>query len=366
MHTFSPTRLAIARKRRGLRVKQLAELVGVSARSISAYEAGDMRPSSETLGDISRALGFPIEFFAKPELDELAIDAPSFRALTAMTAAQRDAVTAASRIGIEIVQWIEDQFHLPAADVPDLFELTPEAAAVSLRSSWGLGEKSISNMVHLLEVHGVRVCSLNEASTHVDAFSLWHSKTPFVFLNLQKSAERGRFDAAHELGHLVLHRHGVSQGRKAEEQANAFASAFLMPKGSVLAHAPRLPSSAQIIRLKHTWKVSAMALTRRLYDVGVLSEWLYRQLCIELAEAGWRTHEKDGGPRETSQLMAKVFAALREDKILPHDLARRLSIPAEELEALTFTPAFSALEGGKSVAQTTAPNEPRPRLSVVK
>src|SRR5438094_162699 len=73
----------------------------------------------------------------------------------------------------------------------------------------------------------------------VDAFSMWHGETPFVFLNTKKSCERSRFDAAHELGHLVLHRHGVPQGQQAEAEANAFASAFLMPRASVLAMAPR-------------------------------------------------------------------------------------------------------------------------------
>jgi len=71
---------------------------------------------------------------------------------------------------------------------------------------------------------------------------MWKEGTPFIFLNSAKSAERGRHDAAHELGHLVLHRHGGPIGRKAEEQANAFASAFLMPRSSILAHVPRSES----------------------------------------------------------------------------------------------------------------------------
>ena len=81
----------------------------------------------------------------------------------------------------------------------------------------------------------------------VDAFSMWRQETPFVFLNTQKSAERTRFDAAHELGHLVLHRHGSPQGQDAEREANAFASAFLMPRASVLANAPRMATLDHLI-----------------------------------------------------------------------------------------------------------------------
>ena len=57
-----------------------------------------------------------------------------------------------------------------------------------------------------------------------------------------KTAEHSRFDAAHELGHLVLHRHGPPRGIEAERQANAFASAFLMPHGSVFPRAPKFPT----------------------------------------------------------------------------------------------------------------------------
>ena len=39
----------------------------------------------------------------------------------------------------------------------------------------------------------------------MDAFSLIRDDRPFAFLNTDRSAERQRFDAAHELGHLLLH-----------------------------------------------------------------------------------------------------------------------------------------------------------------
>ncbi len=64
-----------------------------------------------------------------------------------------------------------------------------------------------------------------------------------MFLSTDKSGERGRFDAAHELGHLVLHgehedprrEDEISQRPCAEAEANRFAAAFLMPRSSVLA-----------------------------------------------------------------------------------------------------------------------------------
>ncbi|MFD5989626.1 ImmA/IrrE family metallo-endopeptidase [Streptomyces cyaneofuscatus] len=56
-------------------------------------------------------------------------------------------------------------------------------------------------------------------------------------------------------------------GPEAERRANAFASAFLMPRASVLGRIPSGTHVEQIIRGKRIWKVSAMALTYRLRDL---------------------------------------------------------------------------------------------------
>jgi Zn-dependent peptidase ImmA (M78 family) len=176
----------------------------------------------------------------------------------------------------------------------------------------GVGELSISNLIHLLEANGVRVFSLAENCVEVDAFSFWMDNKPFVLLNTMKTPERSRFDAAHELGHLVLHKHSTNNGRQAEQDADRFASAFLMPERSVLASVPRMPSLDLLISLKKNWKVSLAALVRRTFDVGLSTEWHYRQLSIELARRGYRTGEPQGmEEREKSLVLDKVFSALR-------------------------------------------------------
>lgn len=49
---------------------------------------------------------------------------------------------------------------------------------------------------------------------------------PCIFLNRSQPADRLRFSLAHELGHLIMHRVPTLQ---MEEEANAFAAAFLAP-----------------------------------------------------------------------------------------------------------------------------------------
>lgn len=94
------------------------------------------------------------------------------------------------------------------------------------------------NVVHQPEAHVVRVFSLSRDCPEVDAFSFWDRGVPFVLLSTEKTAERGRFDAAHELGHSVLHgEEQMPHGPQAEAEAHRFAAAFLMPRADVLAHA---------------------------------------------------------------------------------------------------------------------------------
>jgi Zn-dependent peptidase ImmA (M78 family)/DNA-binding XRE family transcriptional regulator len=343
----NPTRLAVARKRNGLTRTALAERIGVSPRSVSAYEDG-VQPSPEVLERVARVLGFPVAFFSGEDLDTPQAGAVSFRALTKMSAIERDRALSQGALALALNGWIEQRFDLPAADLPDLSQETdPEAAAASLRQQWGLGEAPIRNMIHLLEAKGVRVYSLAVDSLNVDAYSLWHDETPLIFLNTRKSAERSRFDAGHELGHLLLHRHARKEDtRLAEDEANRFSSALLMPRAGTLARAPRLVTMQHLIAHKKHWIVSVAALNHRLHELGVTNPWQYRHLSAEIGKRGYRTDEPDPAPRESSQLLSKVFAALREDSLSRRDVAAQLDLPPSELEQLIFGLTITALDGG--------------------
>lgn len=354
MNDFSAPRLELARRRRSLTQKEVAAQAGITPRSLGSYERGVAVPSTKTVRKLADALRFPEAFFLRPEPVPLAEEGASFRALSTMTARQRHAVLAAGSIAMDVNEWLEARFDLPHVDLPaDLDIETPATAATALRAHWGLGERSIPNMVHLLESRGVRVFSLTEDCVTVDAFSIWSGDVPFVFLNMLKSGERGRFDAAHELGHLVLHRHGGPGGRDAEDQANAFASAFLMPVATMRTMTPRVPSLAALMPVKKRWKVSLAAALRRFYDLGLFGQWHYDRLNIEIAKRGGRRRELGGAlPREGSQLLRKVFLALREEGVRRPELARELAIPPDELNALIFGLVLDQVPAGETVRPT--------------
>jgi Zn-dependent peptidase ImmA (M78 family)/DNA-binding XRE family transcriptional regulator len=344
---FNPSRLTVARKRRGFTKIEFAKRMGIALRSFKAYELGEYPPPQDVLGRIVSVSGFPVEFFFGDTLDEPREESASFRSMSRMKSYQRDMALSQGAIALHLNSWLEERFELPPVDVPNLrHESSPEAAAEALRHHWNIGELPINNMIHLLESKGIRIFSLAVDALEVDAFSMWKEATPFIFLNTAKTAERSRHDAAHELGHLVLHRHGGPVGRRAEEQANAFASAFLMPRSSILAHVPRFPSLATLVKLKKIWQTSVAALTYRLHALGILSDLEYRMLYIQISKNRYRTREPNPIPRETSQVLPKILAALREGGCSRSTVARTLGIPQSELEALMFGLTMASIDGG--------------------
>lgn len=346
---FNPGRLSLARRRRGLTKKGLAELLGVTPLTVFRYESGESTPPPESIAKLAEALAFPESFFFETDIDEPLSDAASFRSMSGMSARQRDAALAAASLAFVLTDWIEQRFDLPAADLIDLSDEGPDAAAHSLRERWGLGARPIKNMVHLLESKGARVFSLAENTRTIDAFSLWRDEKPYVFLNVMKSAERSRFDAAHELGHLVLHKHGGPKGRSAEDQANRFAMSFLMPEADVLAVVPRVHTLNQVVRAKRRWAVSVMALLYRLDKLEVLSDWQYRRLCIQATRHGYRDTEPYSIKREQSVLWHKVLTALWRERTTKNDIAAALHISPREIENLLFGIApLMTIEGNGS------------------
>ena len=371
-----------------MKKRELAERIGVSERSVSSYEKGEQDPEVGTLKRISEALNFPEKFFFAPDPEELTPDIASFRSMSKMSARQRDSALGAGSIALLLDDWIEQKFNLPVQDFPDLgrepatltvlaaksdFEedipfptqksaQDPEAAAEALRSYWGLGELPIKNMVALLESKGIRVYSLAIDAKEVDAFSLWYGGKPLVFLNTFKSAEHCRFDAAHELGHLALHRHGQAHGPELEREANAFASAFLMPRKSVLANGPKSATLPGLVAHKKYWTVSVAALNYRLHALGMTTDWTYRTLCIQIAEAGYRTREPNGAVHEKSILLEKVFSALRDEGITKTNVADELLIPIDEMNALTFGLMLNVLKGGQEADEKIKKSTAKMRL----
>ena len=335
--SFNPSRLDLARRRRGVTKRDLGLAVGIPARTLVGWFRHECIPGDSKVKALAEYLQFPQSFFYGSDLDEPPPASASFRALSRLTARTRDQVLAAGALGMALSDWIDERFRLPKVGIPAYQYADPEEAAIEIRSKWGLGEQPIPSMVRLLELHGVRVFSVFEESRDIDAFSFWRDDTPYVFLNTRTSSERSRMDAAHELGHLILHSRQASRtSRVEEEEAMRFASAFLMPEGSVLARVRRGASMNEIIAAKHYWVVSLAALTYRMRKVGMLTGWEYQTRFKEIGRHNYREQEPEPAPRERSEVLSQVLQLLAEDGTHVSQVAGMLLLYPDELNRLLF------------------------------
>ncbi|HHL4378385.1 TPA: helix-turn-helix domain-containing protein [Escherichia coli] len=345
---FNPSRLKLARIRRKLTLAELARRTGLSSRIVIEYEKDYClyAPTAETVRAYASALSYPEAFFFGDDVETIDPLTVSFRSLRTTKAADQHAAIGAGALGVMLSDYFNARFTLPSPQLPNLRGSEPEVAAQAIREAWGIGKKSITNVVHLLEKFGVKVFWLSEETASIDAFSFWKDDVPYIFLNTRKSGERSRFDAAHELAHLVLHRQGEVKGQDAEREADAFASAFLMPQENVMAVKMVVPTFDKIVQLKSLWKVSAMALIVRMRNLNMLTEWQYNSLMRDATAKGYRTGEPGGIERERSLVIEKMMTALAGDGIYLAQLSDELNVPLDELSSLLY--GVAAISGGNS------------------
>jgi Zn-dependent peptidase ImmA (M78 family) len=320
-------------------MKALAQLLEVTPPMVTYYEAGLQTPTPDVMQRLCNHLGFPAEFLYAAELEPILQESVSFRSRASMTAGVRDAAISAGAIASEILAPVfRDEFRIPALDVPDLSGHPPAEAAKIIRGLWRLGHGPIGNMVHVLEAHGVGVYWLRDDSPCLDAVSFWRDGYPFVVLNLGKSGERGRLDAAHELGHLVLHRHHAELGtKKVEDEATEFGSAFLLPELQFREECPRDLSFPRYFEMKPRWKVSVAAMLVRAHRLGLLSEWIYGRAFREMGSRDWRHNEPNPIPREESTVQDQIYRLLAKRSITPADWCRKTCLPWQDVVELTPT-----------------------------
>ena len=252
----------------------------------------------------------------------------------------------------EIVAYIREFVELPKPNVPsfdigDPLTLTDsevESAATSVRRYWGLGDGVISDLVLLLENNGIVVSYGSLWTEHLDAFSEWAVGTPYIFAGSDKmSAARSRFDLAHELAHLVLHRAVTREMladreafKQLERQAHDFAGAFLLPSDA-FRDAFYVPSLEVLRAMKPVWRVSIQAMLKRAERLALLSDTAKISLWRSLARRGWRSVEpldRELAP-EQPRLLRRGFELVVQSGVQSKDDIRaRLPFAPQDIEEL--------------------------------
>ena len=292
-------RLKLARTALGMTLRDLATATDnrVSAQAIGMYERDETIPNSSVLIALARALNTSIDYLlGNPKLK---VENLQFRKNAIVGKRVEAEIEAAALLHLERYLNIEEILQLPSAQwdkprdapYPVLHELIEaDRGADSLRFRWELGHESVPNLVEVLEQRGIKV--LLHPLGNVDGLTAKASMpgrphVPLIVVNVEHSGEVHRFTLARELAHLVL---DVSPQLNQDQVANRFACAFLMPASAlwreVGKHRSAIPLG-ELLVLKEIFKVSAHALTRRCFDLGIISRAMHDALFDEFMQLGW-------------------------------------------------------------------------------
>jgi Zn-dependent peptidase ImmA (M78 family)/transcriptional regulator with XRE-family HTH domain len=298
---FFGAKLRLARTFHGLTQVELARRISCTHSWIGHAEADHKQPSKAMLDAICDGLGFRDQFFYEPLIDEFRDDECNFRSRKTLTAAARACVLSHGTLFAQLVRYLDACLSLPEDNIPEIRAESNDAIerlAEQCRMHWGLGlDRPIASMCRLLESSGAVATRIETGDVAVDAFSRAGRRHVVVLTSDKGRPSRARFDAAHELGHLVMHR-GMRTGLPEQEtHADRFASAFLLPRAGFMREFPRSHRVDwdRVFSIKRHWGVSAAAIVRRAHDLCLIDGVQYQQAYKHMQ---WKRWPKIGEPDE--------------------------------------------------------------------
>jgi Zn-dependent peptidase ImmA (M78 family)/transcriptional regulator with XRE-family HTH domain len=314
---FQGDRLRLARVALGLTLDELGAKVSATRQYLHQLEQGTKLPTAEMTAALAAALCVAPRFFTIPGGGGIRPEQCHFRKQRTTPISVVSQVIARGTLLDGFVSRLDRELDLPPVSFPDIPATLPaeiEAAAEAARQHWKLGTGPILSMMRVVENAGAVVSFFNGVSERVDALSIECRRPMIIRSEAKPAACRLRFDLAHETGHLIMHR-GIQTGDVAtEDQANRFASAFLLPRSSFIHEFPRgrFLDWTRIQALKARWKVSMAAIIRRAYDLRIISADQYRTGHIHLSKTGQRRFElyDDIIPAEQPELLPSAMRTL--------------------------------------------------------
>lgn len=266
---------------KGLTQDEVANRASISLASLRNYESSKAVPRVNTLMAIAQELGATLgDVVAEP------------KQLTLVRFRANRKLNTRDQILIDVANWLEDFAELEAVTghkkawrFGHLRAGTPQHMAQSVRNELGLKDtEPIRDICGLLESCGIKVLPRVVNSEYFFGLSVGpHEGGPAVVVNIWERipTERWIFSAAHELGHILLHRDSfdVQEHREIAEQedeANKFASYFLMP--DVLFRMEWEETAGQplldrVLKIKRMLRVSYATVLYRLHEYGYPRVW---------------------------------------------------------------------------------------------
>jgi len=238
-----------------------------------------------------------------------------------------------------------------------------EAAASECRDRWRLGRSAVQDLALAVEGAGIIVIREETGIAQIEGLSAWSQSLgrPVIFLSADKdNGFRSRFDLAHELGHVVLHKHITRPTEKdrhklLEQQAHRFAGAFLLPAETFAADVRVPPTLDDLLLVKRRWGVSAAAIVMRLRALKLIDEEDALML-FKRRSARWGAKAEPGdGDRKPEQprLLRRTIELLVTENVMPVEaIPRHIGLSPQDIEALAGLPhGYFEGQAGTNVVQ---------------
>ena len=338
---FRADLLALRRRMLGLSQAELATQAGVSQATLSKIEQGLREANDEQIDRFAQALRCERSFFfqAEREYGSPMSAHPMFRKRMAVGQKVIDRVIAELNVRIGHVRTFlasvdfAPELPLPQYNVED-FDGDLEAIAENVRRAWYVPRGPIRSLTDYVERAGCIIIPCNMEDAHIDGVSYRvPGLPPLIFLNKNQPADRMRFSLAHELGHLVMHSYPSPE---MENEANAFASALLMPRSDI---GPELTGLTleKAAYMKPVWRVSMAALLMRAKGLGKIDQYKSEYLWRQMSMRGYRLREPaevDFEKEQPSLINALMRNLTDELEYGEAELERILHLQYEELAQL--------------------------------
>ncbi|MBS1814017.1 MAG: ImmA/IrrE family metallo-endopeptidase [Acidobacteria bacterium] len=321
---FNPEMLVLARESREMTQLQLSEKTKIPQTLLSRMESGLLQPNEEQVISLEQELKYPQDFFYQSDrifgfnasvfYHRKRSDVPS-RILKKL-----HSVINLSRMRIQrLTRSVELDVDNPLIQLSPLEHGGVEEVAQLVRSLMRLPEGPVRDLSAALEDAGVVIVQYSFGTSKVDAISEWiPGYPPIILINTDHnvSGDRYRWNLAHELGHLVMHRYPSTD---MEGEANRFAAEFLLPERQIK---PQLRSVRinKLALLKQHWKVSMGALLERARQLGCITVSQYKYMRMNFSRLGYNKRE----PIETDIAIEKC--SLLSELITTHVNGLRYSI----------------------------------------
>ena len=255
--------------------------------------------------------------------------------------------------------------NVPKFDVKSIADA--EALAMKMRRVWDLGLTSpIPSVADVVEARaGIPVICTEMGCRDVDIFSVVRQSNALIIrATLKNSISQFRFDVLHELGHLIMHRARQAKDHLAEEQANRFAGAFLLPGGAFVQDFPSMSTVwdwGAITSLKQKYGTSFVAIIQRAYQLRIINRSVYRRGLLHVSRTWGIAEPFEPQIADTPMLIRHALAQLqRRDEFGQYMLAESLGWGVEAFERLTGLPLVrpEALDRALEVVDFTGKKKP--------